>query len=261
MAAAGVTVVTSRPQTVLQPGALRMGALAGMWLAWEIAARSGLLYDRVVPSSLLILKSLVVQLSDAEFYLHVGVTAGEVLAALLIGGAAGTVIGLAIGYSRLLSNALEPLLYYLAPTPKIVFLPILLMSFGVDSGSKIAVGALSAFFPVAMSTVAGMREVLAVHLDVGRSFRLTRRQMTLQVYLPSLRMHLVTGLRLGLGLGVIGVLLAETKLSNRGLGYLAIQYYNNFRTPDLYAILIIVFGMTSLMNLFFERLERRKGTA
>jgi ABC-type nitrate/sulfonate/bicarbonate transport system permease component len=227
--------------------------------AWEIAAHSGLFYQRVVPSSLVILPSLARQLADPAFYFHLSVTTGEVIAALAIGGIAGLLVGLAIGYSRGLSAALEPILYYLAPTPKIVFLPILLMAFGVGPSSKVAVGALSAFFPIAMSTVAGMREVSTVHLDVGRSFRLSRWQMVIRVYLPSLRVHLVTGVRLGLGLAVIGVMLAETKLSNRGIGFLAIQYYNSFRTPELYAILLVVFAMTSLLNIFLERLERRRG--
>ena len=56
-------------------------------------------------------------------------------------------------------------------------------------------------------------------------------------------------------------MLAETKLSNRGIGFLAIQYYNTFRTSDLYAILAVIFFMTSLLNVLMERLERRGGAA
>jgi ABC-type nitrate/sulfonate/bicarbonate transport system permease component len=244
-----------------RPGvfAIRAAALIAMWAIWELTAQTGAFYERVVPSSFAILAALVKLVSQPAFYLHFAVSVGEILASLAIAAVFGGVLGIAIGYSRLLSHALEPILYYLAPTPKIVFFPILLIAFGVDAGSKIAVGALSAFFPIVMSTVNGMREVNPVHLDVGRSFHLNLLQMILRIYLPSVRAALITGLRLGLGLAVIGVLLAETKLSKQGLGFLAIQYYNTFRVVDLYAVLIVIFVFTALLNGLLERFEGSRG--
>lgn len=97
--------------------------------------------------------------------------------ALAIGGAAGLVVGLILGGSRLLGRAFEPYLYYLGPTPKIIFFPIMILWFGVGPASKIALGTISCFFPIALSTAAGMRMIDPVLVRVGRSFRARKRQM------------------------------------------------------------------------------------
>ena len=220
---------------------------------WEAVAASGLLYRDVVPSLLAIAGAIVRLLSNPEYYWNLGVTAGEVAASLAIGGLSGLVVGLILGGSRLLTKAYEPYLYYLGPTPKIIFFPIMIMWFGVGGGSKIAMGALSCFFPVALSTAVGMRQIEPVLVRVGKSFRATTAQMVAKIYLPAIRPAMLTGLRLGLGVAVIGVLLAETKLSNRGLGYLVIQRYTTFDMPGMYALLIVVFLLAIVANALLTR--------
>ena len=177
----------------------------------------------------------------------------EVGASLVIGGVTGAVVGLVLGGNRFLSRAFEPYLHYLGPTPKIIFFPIMIMWFGVGGGSKIAMGALSCFFPVALSTAVGMRQIEPVLVRVGKSFRATTAQMVAKIYLPAIRPAMLTGLRLGLGVAVIGVLLAETKLSNRGLGYLVIQRYTTFDMPGMYALLIVVFLLAIVANALLTR--------
>jgi NitT/TauT family transport system permease protein len=102
-----------------------------------------------------------------------------------------------------------------------------------------------------------VRQVNPVLVRVGRSFRLSRWQMATRIYAPALRPSLVTSLRLGFGLAVVGVLLAEIKLSNAGLGFLANEHYSNYRVADLYAVLVLIFivavGLNSLMSRFAER--------
>ena len=111
-------------------------------------------------------------------------------------------------------SAFERYLYYLGPTPKIIFFPIMIMWFGVGPASKVAMGALSCFFPIALSAAAGMRQIDPVLIRVGRSFRVSRWQMVTKIYLPAMRAPILNGVRLGLGVAIIGTLLAETKLSN-----------------------------------------------
>jgi len=135
------------------------------------------------------------------------------------------------------------------------------MWFGGGGGSKIAMGALSCFFPVALSTAVGMRQIEPVLVRVGQSFRASTAQMVAKIYLPAMRPAMLTGLRLGLGVAVIGVLLAETKLSNRGLGYLVIQRYTNFDMPGMYAILIVVFLLAIVANALLSRLGGSSSSA
>jgi NitT/TauT family transport system permease protein len=236
---------------------IRLLTLFAILVAWELVARSGLLYQEVVPSLAKIALAFFYLFLDPENYRHFAVTAWEIGAGLAIGYVAGVAFGLAAGSRRFFGAAVAPYVDGIATAPKIVFLPIVMLLVGTGMGSKLALGALSAFFPVAINTAAGVRQVNAVLIRVGRSFRLTRWQMATRIYLPALRPSLVTSLRLGFGLAVVGVLLAEIKLSNAGLGFLANEHYSHYRVPDLYAVIVLIFlvavGLNSLMGRFAAR--------
>jgi len=236
--------------------AIRLTTLVVTLAVWELVSRSGWLYEDVVPPLEKIALAFGRLLVDPLTYRHLAVTATEVVAGFSIGFAAGTTFGLAAGARRFFGDAAAPWVDGLATAPKIIFLPIVMLLVGTGISSKIALGALSAFFPVAINTAAGVRQLNPVFARVGRSFRLSAWRMATRVYLPALRPSLVTGSRLGFGLAVIGVLLAEIKLSNAGLGFLANEHYSNFRVPDLYAVLLLVFALAVGLNGLLGRLAR-----
>jgi NitT/TauT family transport system permease protein len=225
-------------------------------LAWQLLAISGLYYGDVIPTLPVIGRAVVELLGSADFYWHLIGTIEEVAAALVIGGVCGVAAGLIIGANKFLASAYEPYLYYLGPTPKIIFFPVLIMWFGIYAGSKIAMGALSCFFPIALNVAAGMRQIDPVLIRVGKSFRANPWQMTLKIYLPAMRHPVINGLRLGLGVALIGVLLAETKISKRGIGFLVNDFYTKFQMPKLYAILIVLFVLAIGVNTLVARLGR-----
>ena len=239
---------------------IRVATLLGLWVLWESVAASGLLYAGVVPSSFKIIAALGQQLVRPDFYWNLEFTLMEVLASLVIGCGSGLALGLLLGASRFASLAYERYVQYIAPTPKIVFLPVMLVMFGVGPGSKIAQGTLSCFFPMVLSVAAGVRLVDPVLLRVGRSFNLSKAQMVRMIYLPALMPPIATGLRIGIGVSLIGCLLAELKMSNRGLGYMMMQYYAQFKTPQMYAILIVMFALAVAANELVARLFRQHGT-
>jgi ABC-type nitrate/sulfonate/bicarbonate transport system permease component len=239
----------------------RLASIGGILVSWETIAQSGLLFADVVPSVGAVSIAIMRTLMDPAYYWHLGITTAEIAAALAIGGLCGLLVGIVLGADRFLSEAYEPLIHYLAPTPKIIFFPIMIMWFGVGSGSKVALGALSAFFPVAISAAAGMREIDRVLIRVGRSFRLSGAQMTTKIYLPAMRQPVVNGLRIGFGLALIGTLLAETKLSNRGIGYLIIQAYATFDMRRMYALLILLFVLAVGINAAIGRLAAARAPA
>jgi NitT/TauT family transport system permease protein len=243
------------PGPWLDPVTLTRVVIVGtILLTWELVAASGLLYRDVVPSLLAIGKAIVVLLAEREYYWHLAVTAGEVGTGLAIGGLAGLVVGILLGANKLMSRSFEPYLYYLGPTPKIIFFPIMIMWFGVGPGSKIAMGTISCFFPIALSVAAGMRQIDKVLIRVGRSFRANSWQMSTKIYLPAMRYPIINGIRLGLGVAIIGTLLAETKLSNRGVGFLIIQAYTIFDMPRMYAMLIVLFVVAIGANMLVTKL-------
>jgi ABC-type nitrate/sulfonate/bicarbonate transport system permease component len=234
--------------------ALRIVIIVALLVLWEALAASGLLYRDVVPRLGTIGKALYLTLIDPSFYFHLGTTAYEIAIAMVIGGLSGMVVGILLGGSKFLSRAYEAYLYYLGPCPKIIFFPIMIMWFGVGPGSKIAMGAISAFFPVALNMAGGMREIDKVLIRVGRSFRANTWQMVTKIYLPAMRHPVINGIRLGLGVALIGTLLAETKLSNKGIGYLVIQAYSVFNMPQMYALLVILFVVAIGANSVIGRL-------
>ena len=221
--------------------ALRVIIVIAVLVAWQALAVSGLLYRDVVPPLQAIGRALYATLRDPTFFFHLGTTAYEIGIAMVIGGLAGLAVGILLGGSRFMSRAYEAYLYYLGPCPKIIFFPVMIMWFGVGPGSKVAMGAISCFFPVALNVAGGMREIDKVLIRVGRSFRASTWQMVTKIYLPAMRHPVINGVRLGLGVALIGTLLAETKLSNRGIGFLVIQAYSIFNMPQMYALLIVLF--------------------
>ena len=254
MATAATARTGSSAATAREVLLVRIALIVAIAALWEATARSGLLFRDVVPSLLAIGLAVGRVLVDPELYRHLAVTLGEVAAALAIGGTLGVAAGIVLGGSRFMRRAYEPLLYYLGPVPKIIFFPIMIMWFGVGPGSKVAMGALSCFFPVAISVAAGMRAIDRVYLRVGRSFRATTAQMIAKIYLPAMRLPILNGVRIGLGIAVIGTLLAETKLSNQGLGHLIIRTYTTFDMPRMYALLIVLFTLAIGANALLSRL-------
>ncbi|HEY6023644.1 MAG TPA: ABC transporter permease [Pseudolabrys sp.] len=233
---------------------LRLALVLTLLTIWELLSRSGWLYRDVVPSLFKVGRTLVDLLSSGDYYFHLGVTAGEIGFALLIGGLSGIAVGLLLGANRFLAKAYEPFLYYLGPTPKIIFFPVMIMWFGVGPESKVALGTLSCFFPVALSVAAGMRQIDKVLIRVGKSFQATIAQMVFKIYLPAMRHPIINGVRLGFGFALIGSLLAETKLSNKGIGFLIIQAYSTFDMPRMYAMLIVLFVLGFAANEAIGRL-------
>ncbi len=232
---------------------IRIGLLLAIAGSWEALARSGLLFRDVVPSLFSISAAIWKLLGNPAFYANLQVTAWEIFASLAIGSGLGIAVGIILGANRFLGAAFEPYVYYLAPTPRIIFFPVMIMWFGVGIASKIALGALSCFFTVALSTAGGMREVDKVLIRVGRSFRATQWQMATKIYLPAMRAPVLNGIRLGFGTATVTALLAETKLSNQGLGFMIMQIYARFDMPSLYGLLIIVFILAGIGNLILGK--------
>jgi ABC-type nitrate/sulfonate/bicarbonate transport system permease component len=257
---------------------LRIAIIVALLVIWEAVAASGLLLRDVVPSITVIGHAVFDLLTHADlkwpvdvgigsirftheflvpsFYWHLYVTIAEVAAAMVIGGLSGLIAGLLLGGNPFLGAAFERYLYYLGPTPKIVFFPVMIMWFGVGPESKVAMGTLSCFFPIALNVAAGMREIDSVLIRVGQSFRLSTSQMVRKIYLPAMREPIINGVRIGMGVALIGTLLAETKLSNKGIGFLIIDAYNTFDMPRMYAVLAMLFVIAIGANALLGRASR-----
>jgi ABC-type nitrate/sulfonate/bicarbonate transport system permease component len=178
----------------------------------------------------------------------VGFVAGAIIALLF---------ALVLGTNAYIRKMIEPYIIAIGGTPKIIFLPILFLIFGLGIESKMAKAALSAFFPIVLSVTSGIVQIPPVLLRVGRGFDLSRWQMLTKIYLPAVTNSLLTGLQLGIAMAIIGVLSAEISYANAGLGYRLIRDADQFKISSVYAIIILIFTVSATINFAIIRLQQR----
>lgn len=239
---------------------IKVVTVIGLILAWEVLATLGrfeILYKDVIPASWLILAAVWNELISADFYRDLGITVAEHAVGFTVGSLLAITLGILMGTRPMLRKALEPYLNAIGSTPKIVFLPILFLMFGTGMESKMAKGALSAFFPVVFSTTLGMLLINPTLIRVGQSFNLSRWKMVVKIFLPAMVNPIITGLRLGMAITVIGVLVAELKFASGGLGYRLGIYYEQYMIAPMYAIIVIIFVLAATANMGMTRLQNR----
>tara|TARA_B100000686_G_scaffold329552_1_gene390855 strand:- start:2354 stop:3208 length:855 start_codon:yes stop_codon:yes gene_type:complete len=239
---------------------IRVVTAVGIIICWELLATLGsfgVLYNDVVPHIWNIAVAVFQELISMGFYRDLGITFAEHIVGFLVGSLIAIILGIWMGTSRLLRGALEPYLNAIGSTPKIIFLPILFLMFGTGIESKMAKGSLSAFFPVVFTTTLGMQLINPVLIRVGKTFNLNKWQMITKVYMPAMVNPVITGLRLGMAITVIGVLVAELKFADGGLGYRLGVYYEQFQIAPMYAIILIIFGLAASANVGMTRLQNR----
>lgn len=262
MAQAGVmnAAVTAETSMTTRVSRIRILTCIGFVLAWELLATLGsvgILYNDVVPHIWDIAIAIFYEFVSASFYRDLGMTFAAHMVGFICGSIIAIFIGIWLGTNLLAREAMLPYLNAIGSTPKIIFLPILFLMFGVGIESKMAKGALSAFFPVVFTTTLGMVLINPVLIRVGKSFNLNKWQMITKVYMPAMVNPVITGLRLGVAITVIGVLVAELKFADGGLGYRLGVYYEQFQIAPMYAVIIIIFALAALANSGMTRLQDR----
>jgi NitT/TauT family transport system permease protein len=227
----------------------RLAVLMGLLALWELWAawRDPLLY--VPPSRVLPALGRLVRLETYPTLLeHFGLTVLEVLAAYALAVGLGLALGFALGLPRHVGEIYEPLLAALYAMPNVVWYPSLMLFFGLGPASKIAFGVLLGFFPVVLAVLAGIRSVDPVLLTVARALGAGPRKCFGKVILPAITGTLVAGLRTGLALTVVGVLVGEILGARRGLGYLINDAYGRFRTADYVALALLALSLVVVVD-------------
>jgi len=226
--------------------------------AWEIVGRlaNPLLY--VPPSAALpALGRLLTLQSYPELGEHLVLTLREIAVAYAMAIAAGLGCGAALGLNRLVGRAYGPILGSLYAVPAVVWYPSLMLFFGLDAASKIAFGFLLGFFPITLAVLAGIRQVNAQLVTVARAFGASGVAVFRKVMLPAMLFTLVGGLRTGLALTVIGVIVGEVLGSKAGMGSLINHAYGLFRTADYVALVIVTLALIVGSDAVASLLERR----
>ena len=207
---------------------------------WEVLVEAGLYTGLFFPAPSAIVLSLARLVQDGTLFMHIGYTIGRIFMGLIGGALAGLLIGLAMGMSRRLRRVIDPVVAALHPIPRLAFFPLLIVLFGVGEMSKLAAVSLGAFFPMLLNTVAGVRGMNPVHLEIGRSFGATRRQMFMHVLLPGSLPLMLTGLRLSSNVAFHATIGVEMVGSRTGIGSLLWLSWQTFSIDQLYAALTVI---------------------
>jgi ABC-type nitrate/sulfonate/bicarbonate transport system permease component len=165
--------------------------------------------------------------------------------------------GVLMGRLQPVHDLLEPLLEMLRPLPKVALLPPLMLLLGIDIGFKVTIVALGVFFPVVVNTIQGARGVDHTLVDCARTFGRGGGALLWRVILPAAAPMILAGMRVGLGLALILVVLAEMLAGTGGLGYLIVDMQRSFRIVDMYAWLVLLALLGYALNAVFVALERR----
>jgi NitT/TauT family transport system permease protein len=186
-------------------GLTAVGAVLGLW---EVVCRSGMIKPIFLSAPSRIVATAARMFASGELVEHMRVSGVEFLVGY---GLALTAIplGLTTGWYRRLNFALDPFLTTLYVIPRVAFIPLIFLWIGLGLWSKVALVFLGAFFPICISTIAGVRTVDPVHLRVARSFQATQWRLFLTIVLPSCVPFILTGLRLGVGRALVGVVVGE----------------------------------------------------
>jgi NitT/TauT family transport system permease protein len=192
---------------------------------------------------------------SGEMQRHLAISAIEFALGYVIASAIGIVLGFAMASSSTAKRALQPWVSGLYATPTIALAPLFILWLGIGIWSKVLVVIFLVLFPVTINTEAGLRTTSERLIEMLRSFGASPRQIFFKVSLPSAMPFILAGLRLGIGRGLIGVVVAELFGSRAGLGRLISQSADAFNMPELFAGVVVLAVAGIVMTAGFTWLE------
>lgn len=250
--AAGVHFLRNRPNLV------RATAVVTFFVVWEYTARDMNPLLMTYPTAIF----------DAAWTI---IVSGELLEAFvqsmtvfvigmsmsIIGG---IVIGVMIGQWWFFEYTLDPFINALYAVPRIALVPLIMLWVGLQDMGKITILVSIAIFPVIINTYSGIKDVRGSLLEIGRAFGASESQIFFRITLPAAVPFVMTGIRLAIGLGIIGMIVAEFFTAINGLGGLIINYANVFQTAKVFVPIIALglmgVGLTELVQYIERRLSR-----
>lgn len=242
------SALTERIMTLVSPVALL--------LVWELAGRAGLLDQRYFPTPSTIFAALHALAASGELWSNTKASLARLALGFLVGGIPALAIGILMGLSRPMRLIVDPLIAATYPVPKSAILPLLLLIFGLGEGSKIAMVAIGVFYPVAINTTAGVLTINKVYFEVGTHFGATRWQVLRTIALPGALPLIMTGIKLGAGLGLVLIALAEMVGAKQGLGYMIWNSWELLAVDTMYAGVLTIAVIGFVLTLFFNEIER-----
>ncbi|PNK62181.1 MULTISPECIES: taurine ABC transporter permease TauC [Pantoea] len=241
---------------------LSLLSLALLLLIWWSVTALELISPLFLPAPQQVLSKLLLIASpqgfmDATLWQHLAASLTRMLVALFAAAAIGIPVGIAMGLSPAVRGLLDPLIELYRPVPPLAYLPLMVIWFGIGETSKILLIYLAIFAPVTLSTLAGVRNTQQVRIRAAQSLGASRWQLLRWVILPGALPEILTGLRIGLGVGWSTLVAAELIAATRGLGFM-VQSAGEFLATDVVLAGIAVIALIAFtLELGLRALQRR----
>jgi ABC-type nitrate/sulfonate/bicarbonate transport system permease component len=230
----------------------------GLFLAfWEASVAYQWVNPLFTSAPSRILNTGYAMFADGSIYPHIAVSAYEFAVGYGIAVLIGVPLGILMGWYGRVNAVLDPFVNALYATPRIALLPLMMIWFGIGVMSKIAVVFLGAIFPILVNTITGVRTINADFIKVARAFGAGDWQLFMTVALPSSVPMLLTGLRLGIGHALVGIVVGEMYGATEGLGFLIATSGARFQTDKVMVGIILIAAAGVALTELLRRVEQR----
>ena len=225
--------------------------------AWEGVVSLGMVNPLFTSSPSRIVSTFLGMLHEGALGKDIRVSGAEFLIGYSLAIVIGILLGVAMGWYRDVSAALQPFVSALYSTPRIALVPLFIIWLGIGIWSKVAVVFLVAMFQILISTEAGVRAADESLIRTARSFGAKDRQIFTTIVLPGSVPFLIAGLRLGLGQALVGIVVGELYAATAGIGYEISVAGQTFQTDRVFVGIVIIATAAILMMWGLRQLELR----
>jgi ABC-type nitrate/sulfonate/bicarbonate transport system permease component len=233
----------------------RIIALVGFLMAWHLVSiPAGKL---LLPSPIDIVPAVIDEIRTGQLVAATLSSLQVFAAGYVLAIVTGVALGVLMGGMPRLGETLEIYVNALNATPRVAFIPFIILWFGLGAPAKIVVVWFQAVMPILINTYAGVQNTDPELLEAARSFGARRGQLFRYIMLPAALPYVATGLRLGAAMAMVGTVVAELQTALAGLGYLMAQFGGTFQTAKYFAPVLVLAGMGMLVSQALKILERR----
>jgi len=234
----------------------------GFFVLWEVASQQGWVRDLFFSRPSEIVLAGIREVQKANFWTDVRISLTEFVFGFSLAILIGIPVGLMLGWFRRLGYFWDPWLRFMYATPRITYIPLLVIWFGLGISSKVALVFAGPFFTIVIGTLEGVRTVPPKYLDVARAFGANNRQLFRTILLPNTLPFILAAMRLAVGLGIVAIVLGEMYASQDGLGHMLANAANNLQSDRvLFAVLIFTMmgvGLSKIVRIIEDRVAEWK---
>jgi sulfonate transport system permease protein len=224
---------------------------------WQISSQLGMMPARILPAPTQVLAVTLKLIRSGEIFRHIAVSAARAAAGFIAGGAIGFLFGLLNGLSSPSARLLNSTLQMVRNIPHLALIPLVILWFGIDEGSKVFLVAFGVFFPIYLNTYHGMRTVDAGLIEMARVYGLGGFQLFRDVLLPGALPSILVGVRYALGIMWLTLIVAETVSASSGIGYMTMTA-REFLQTDIIVLGILIYALLGKLADFSTTLLERR---